>query len=436
MRPLCCLVFGALSLAACSSSSSSSPPSKDLYLPLHLTSVQDTDGNEYATQFQDLPASHLYVKIIFGTRSDGTSVATPTVVDPSDHDLAASLDDSHTIIRLGTSPLVEGRLTRIDQLPFNDSLTGITSLTSTVGDVANLTVGSVLDATAQVHTDDGGGEAVRDVTVKYTVEARSPVTFAVSGPSFNGPTYLPLLPTRVGGSQPIAYSDSVTMSIDGGAPFPFDDNVNGDGAVSGGAAWLYGLNGQLSGDTYDDGPRRTVFFPAGTAWDGSAVAAAQLDVAPAPLSAQTAIDFSVPADAAPPYVVLRGNAKVTADPLCEKGTCLVIEETADAPSTLCTDSAVGSVAGFWVKSQKGIVIRTRILGHDVKDGERIYLGRPGFLFEFGDLAPTSTVPGFTYDSGWMSAPSHPPFANAVAAYVINCAPGVRVMFQTVMPSTL
>jgi hypothetical protein len=179
--------------------------------------------------------------------------------------------------------------------------------------------------------------------------------------------------------------------------------------------------------------KRTVFFPSGKTWDGTAFDAQQIDLTPLVLDSMGPLDFSVSADTVAPKLALRGNAKVAADPACEKGTCVIIEEPARDPMTPCTTS----MAAFRVTSStSGAGVRIRILGQDPKDTQRVaYTTYSGDAVVFDDLKPSATVSGFTHDSGWFAVSPAGVLAaggGGTGVSVLGCAPNVRVMLQSAM----
>ncbi|MEO8875405.1 MAG: hypothetical protein ABI461_07455 [Polyangiaceae bacterium] len=431
-----CLALGTLVLAACSSSeSSNASTTKTLSLPLHLTSVKDAAGKDYAVRFSDATASRLYVTLSLTVGSDGkTTSGRATVLDQfaiaHDATVKPSNDSTPESVSFDKDLAPTGRIYRQELLETDsDGITNVNSLVATKG-LAALTAGSTVTATGQASIDEGGAApTVTSVTLTYTVDSPAPIIEEIVGSSFAGPTYLPELAFHVGPSQPVTFDSTPTLTVGGKAPFPLLDPTVSDPAISALAAlkevWMFSADGSLNSAPVDDGAKRTVSFPTGQGWDGSPVAASTIDLQPAQLDPVTSLDLSQPANATPPRLLLTGNARVTADPMCESGNCLVIDVPPGDPATLCAIS----LAAFDLRTTTGHShARIRILGQNANDSARVHIGSPSLSLGFDPLKATTSTPGYAFDSGWSDGDLS---SGTYAAYVVGCSSNVRFLIQSV-----
>lgn len=433
MRPSHRLSFVFLFLAGCSSSPADAPPTKKpLTLPLLLSSVKDSSGKDYAVRFSDPTAARLYVTLDLSVQADGTIVdGDAKVLDQFALEHAASvvpasgdMPDSLTFVEPLT---VAGRV--FFEGPFasaKEEVDDVTGLMAPNG-LAGLASGGTLTAAGRASIDEGGAHATTtDVTLTYVVQAPEAIANVVVSSAFPGPTYLPEWDTHVGPTQPVTFDSAPTMTVGDHPPFPLVDPSISDP----GLALLAGLNevwdfqtgGSFSGPQ-EDGLTRTVFFPGGTAWDGRKVEPSTVELAPAKVEPAASLDFSNPTDAQPPKLLLFGDAHVVADPLCESGSCIVLQSPPGDGSSLCT----GAIAVFDLESTAHLPsVRLRILGQNAEDANRVSLSGTSSSIAFLSLNPSTSTPGYAFDSGWQETNGG---NGKWIAYTFGCDPNVKYLIQ-------
>lgn len=355
-----------------------------------------------------------------------------------------TVDDAGTVRLSGGSTSIGVGGEAAGQNFFGASHYALTSFGSYRFADAKLTVGSMVEATAEFldptatgapdpTTGDVAPAKAQPATVRFVVTPTEdpPVAATPVGPVLPDGRSLPLLTATVQFATPFLPAGPFELEVDG-KKAAVDGKLRDD-------LWSYFADESSPGLGTTDSPDysdRVLHVPAGTDWLGRAVPATTVPLRAFRPEMPTTLDFSTDADTAPTKLALLGGARVANDAACEKGRCIVLEPRPRAAGERCEDDALPTaVFGFSPPSSgPNPSFRFRVLGKTPSDADRAIVvhtfGRG--MLRLPPLDPSTAVAGYPFDSGWQSVAfgGQPQFA----VRLLGCTPGVKYLVQGVFPT--